>query len=130
MSGPTPNPSGCCGMIVSCCGTPAPDVAVAQVTALCGTFSGTLYGQGSGGNSGCWTGSVAMQLKNLAFPPVCANKTLGITMCCQPGGNMLLTVDCGGAGSGTATLPPPARNPMDLIFTNLPRPHNVLFIEI
>ena len=130
MSGPTPNPSGCCGMVVSCCLQTAPDIVTATVVALCGTFQGTLIGQGSGANSGCWVGSVAMQLKNQGFPPTCVNKTLNFTLCCAVMGNMILTVDCGGTGSGSAPFPGPvACNPMDLTYLNVPLPNDCNSME-
>jgi hypothetical protein len=129
MSGPNPNPSGCCTMVVSCCAVAPPDIVAATVTGQCGSYSTTLIGQGSGGNSGCWVGSVVMQLKNMGFPPTCVNKTLNLTMCCDPMGNMSMTIDCGGMGSGLATVPQPGCNPMDLTFTNISLPSDCNTME-
>jgi hypothetical protein len=88
---------------------------------LCGSFSGTLVSQGSGGNSGCWTGNIVVQLKSTGFPSICVNQTLTFTLCSDVHGNLLLTVECG--NSSQSTLPGPIGcNPMDAVFTNVPMP--------
>jgi hypothetical protein len=89
-----------------------------------------LISQGSGTNSGCWTGKIAASLKSTGFPSVCIGKTLNMTLCCDVHGNMLLTVDCGGAGSGQATLPGPVGcNPLDVTFTNVSLPADCTVLE-
>ena len=124
MSGPTPNPSGCCGMPAACCiGGNAPDILTATVTGLCGSFSGTLIGQGSGAHSGCWVGSVTMQLKNNGFPMTCVSRTLNLTLCCGPMNTISLTTDCGGPNSGGGSQQGPVQcNPMDVTFNGVTLP--------
>lgn len=124
MPGPNANPTGCCEMDVGgCCpGGRAPDNCTAAVTGMCGTFTGILYGQGGGANANCWTGQVQAQLQTGFMPPVCTAKTLNLTMCCDVHGNMVLTVDCGGAGSGSAIFPTPACSPLDITFSGVSLP--------
>src|SRR5262245_33920787 len=121
MPGPNANPTGCCEMdIGGCCqGGRAPDNCSAAVTGKCGTFTGTWCGQGSGANANFCTGKVQAQLQVGFMPPVCTAKTLNLTVCCDVHGNMILTVDCGGAGSGSAIFASPTCNPLNVSFNNV-----------